>query len=103
MEPDNQSFVHPNSILSFDDIRTIQCQYEKAINGLFEAWKFGKMLAEIEAKIAENKALNYQSASGGMSRHPTEGFSPDWREGTGLKNWLSENIPTINYRTALQF
>ncbi|MEG1428114.1 MAG: hypothetical protein RSC76_10530, partial [Oscillospiraceae bacterium] len=26
-----------------------------------------------------------------------------WNEGTGLKNWLSENIPTVNYKTAMQF
>ena len=97
-----------------EDIATLTTQYRKAVNGLYEAYLFGHMLAAVKARL-EGAAhpldpAEAQGASPRFSRsltRETAGKSFDemhgWNAGTGLKAWLAEHCPEINYKTALRF
>lgn len=103
------------------DLAALTDQYRKAVNGLYEAYLFGQMLAQVKARL-EGAAYPLDPAEAqGASPH---GFSGNqilvcsltretakmdsetrggWNAGTGLKAWLAEHCPEINYKTALRF
>ncbi len=97
-----------------EDIATLTTQYRKAVNGLYEAYLFGQMLLAVKARL-EGAAhpldpAEAQGASPRFSRsltRETAGKSFDemhgWNAGTGLKAWLAQHCPEINYKTALRF
>ena len=104
-----------------EDIATLTTQYRKAVNGLYEAYLFGQMLAQVKARL-EGAAHPLDPAEAqGASPH---GFSGNqilvcsatrgtakmdaetrggWNAGTGLKAWLAQHCPEINYSTARRF
>lgn len=68
------------------DIATLTAQYRKALDGLFEAYRFGQMLMKVRASLTRETGSYGQPAAG-----------------SGLKGWLDEHCPEINYKTALRF
>ena len=88
-----------------EDIATLTTQYRKAVNGLYEAYRFGQMLAQVKARLEQftsdatcgtASGITVQGANGGT-------LNPGWNAGTGLKAWLAEHCPEINYSTARRF
>jgi hypothetical protein len=61
-------------------------QYRKAVSGCLEMIRFGAMMIEVEAGLIDGRNANQHSEGNG-----------------GLKTWLEENCPAINYKTALRF
>lgn len=87
-----------------EDIATLTTQYRKAVNGLYEAYRFGQMLAAVKARLEQFS----RDATCGTARELTVGangnaITPGWNAGTGLKAWLAEHCPEINYSTARRF
>lgn len=88
-----------------EDIATLTSQYRKAVNGLYEAYLFGQMLAQVKARLEQFSG----DATRGTARETTVGnngnalAAPGWNAGTGLKAWLAEHCPEINYSTARRF
>ena len=89
-----------------EDIATLTTQYRKAVNGLYEAYRFGQMLAQVKARLEQftgdatcgtARELTQTGANGGTLA------APGWNAGTGLKAWLAEHCPEINYSTARRF
>ena len=133
-----------------EDVAMLTKQYQKALDGLFEAYQFGMMLRAVKARLdaaeaAETAAgescvspegepstaianresgaltgdgqaaepLQNADASGdaarGTAREITLGNNGNvlheggWNRGTGLKGWLAQFCPEINYSTARRF
>ena len=87
------------------DIATLTAQYRKAVNGLYEAYVFGQMLMAVKTRL---EAAPRDAARGTAGRIVgNNGNSmPEmagWNAGTGLKAWLAEHCPEINYSTARRF
>ena len=85
-----------------EDIATLTTQYRKAVNGLYEAYLFGQMLAAVKAKLEAAP----RDAARGTARWQEHGgavAAPGWNAGTGLKAWLAQHCPEINYSTARRF
>lgn len=88
-----------------EDIATLTTQYRKAVNGLYEAYLFGQMLAQVKARLEQFSG----DATRGTARETTVGnngnalAAPGWNAGTGLKAWLAQHCPEINYSTARRF
>lgn len=88
-----------------EDIATLTTQYRKAVNGLYEAYVFGQMLAQVKARLEQFSG----DATRGTARETTVGnngnalAAPGWNAGTGLKAWLAQHCPEINYSTARRF
>lgn len=89
-----------------EDIATLTTQYRKAVNGLYEAYLFGQMLAQVKARLEQftgdatrgtARELTQTGANGGTLA------APGWNAGTGLKAWLAQHCPEINYSTARRF
>ena len=104
-----------------EDIATLTTQYRKAVNGLYEAYLFGQMLAQVKARL-EGAAHPLDPAEAqGASPHSPCSVTRDtarriignngnemvcaggWNAGTGLKAWLAQHCPEINYSTARRF
>ena len=86
-----------------EDIATLTTQYRKAVNGLYEAYRFGQMLMAVKSRI---EAPSPRDAACGTARWQEHGgavAAPGWNAGTGLKAWLAEHCPEINYSTARRF
>ena len=86
------------------EVALLTTQYRKAVNGLYEAYRFGQMLAQVKARLEQFS----RDAACGTAREVTVGangnaITPGWNAGTGLKAWLSEHCPEINYSTARRF
>ena len=84
-----------------EDIATLTTQYRKAVNGLYEAYRFGQMLAQVKARLEAafgDAARGTAEISGGKNA-----IVGGWNAGTGLKAWLAEHCPEINYSTARRF
>ena len=117
-----------------EEVALLTRQYQKALDGLFEAYQFGMMLRavrirleEADAAAGESRIANRESDAltgdgqtaeplqiagslGEAACGPTEristgdcGINPGWRAGTGLKGWLAQWCPEINYSTAKRF
>jgi hypothetical protein len=121
--------VYFDAMPSEADVMLFRAQYERALNGLFEAWKFGEMMRILKAKMEGESVMEGAHAApctpakaqgalpqgfGSLTREPTEkgsavistgrcGIVPNWRAGTGLKAWLRVHCPEVNYKTALRF
>ena len=87
-----------------EDIATLTTQYRKAVNGLYEAYVFGQMLMAVKSRI---EAPSPGDATRGTARceqdHGGALVAPGWNAGTGLKAWLAQHCPEINYSTARRF
>lgn len=64
-------------------------QYRKAISGCLEMIRFGAMMIEVSTVVSR---VRLRSAEGRI----------EGRE-QGLKGWLEEHCPEVNYKTALRF
>ena len=104
-----------------EEVALLTRQYQKALDGLFEAYQFGMMLRAVRIRLEEADAaaeaaaepLQNADASGdaarGTAREITLGNNGNvlheggWNRGTGLKGWLATYCPEINYSTARRF
>ncbi|NLA81022.1 MAG: hypothetical protein GX853_09845, partial [Chloroflexi bacterium] len=68
----------------------LDAQWSRAQQGLVEIIRFGAMLSQVA------RQLEAPTRSPAGERVPGHG----WNKGTGLKAWLAEHCPTINYKTA---
>lgn len=84
-----------------EDIATLTTQYRKAVNGLYEAYRFGQMLAQVKARLED--ALGDAARGTAEISHGDRAIVGGWNAGTGLKAWLAEHCPEINYSTARRF
>lgn len=90
------------------EVALLTAQYHKALDGLYEAYKFGQMLLAVKERLESDphESPENQGFSRGAARG-TAGKSFDemhgWNAGTGLKGWLAEHCPEINYSTARRF
>ncbi len=69
----------------------VTAQYHRAIGATREILIFGAMLLQVEKHLEGNK----------ISRGRLN--SPGRPEGTGLKGWLAEHAPEVNYKTAAKY
>ena len=81
-----------------EEVALLTRQYQKALDGLFEAYQFGMMLRAVKERLGSLTCETTEKISTGDS-----GINPGWRAGTGLKNWLAIHCPEINYKTACRF
>ena len=84
---------------SAEDIATLTTQYRKAVNGLYEAYLFGQMLAQVKARLEQFSG----DAETTVGNNGNALAAPGWNAGTGLKAWLAQHCPEINYSTARRF
>lgn len=75
---------------SAEDIEILTTQYKKAVNGLYEAYLFGQMLLAVQKRLS----LSLTRETKGEWHAPA---------GSGIKGWLAQHCPDINYKTALRF
>ena len=119
-----------------EEVALLTRQYQKALDGLFEAYQFGRMLLSVrrrledaeDAENGERKTENGYALTGdgqtaeplqnadlsgetarGLAREIVIGNNGNvlheggWNRGTGLKGWLAQFCPEINYSTAKRF
>lgn len=101
-----------------EEIALLTRQYQKALDGLFEAYQFGMMLRAVKARLetaAEAAPEPLQNADApcetacGPARKIVGNNGNEmvcacgWNRGTGLKGWLAQFCPEINYSTAKRF
>ena len=112
-----------------EDVAMLTRQYQKALDGLFEAYQFGMMLLSVrrrledaeDAENGERKTENGYALTGdGQTAAPLQiagaprsltcenagkSFNEmhGWNRGMGLKGWLAIHCPEINYKTACRF
>lgn len=97
------------------EVALLTTQYHKALDGLYEAYKFGQMLLRVKERLEsdpnagpENQGFS-SGAARGTAREVTIGKNGNaltgsgWNAGTGLKGWLGVYCPEINYSTARRF
>ena len=90
------------------EVALLTAQYHKALDGLYEAYKFGQMLLRVKERLEsdphgspENQVI-FCGAARGTAKNGEE-TRGGWNAGTGLKGWLAEHCPEINYSTARRF
>ena len=83
------------------EVALLTTQYRKAVNGLYEAYRFGQMLAQVKARL--EAALGDAARGTAEISHGDRAIVGGWNAGTGLRGWLSEHCPEINYSTARRF
>lgn len=71
----------------------LTAQWSRAQAGLVEIIRFGAMLSQVA------RQLEAPTRSPAGERVPGHG----WNKGTGLKAWLAEHCPGINYKTAFGY
>ena len=89
------------------DVAIFKAQYERALNGLYEAWKFGEMMRILKARMEGDNA----ESPGSLTRENARLTQPHggalaaggWNAGTGLKAWLGAHAREVNYKTAMRF
>ena len=119
-----------------EDVAMLTRQYQKALDGLYEAYRFGMMLLSVRRRLEdaadarESRIVNRESyaltgdgqtaeplqitgssggAACGTAREITVGKNGNvlheggWNRGMGLKGWLAQYCPEINYSTARRF
>jgi len=80
-------------------VMAVNIQWQRAQAGMLEIMRFGVMLLEVEERISNIQ--QGMSNVKGESYSPAENNSPKRGPGSyGLKGWLSEHCPEINYKTA---
>lgn len=84
------------------EVALLTTQYRKAVNGLYEAYRFGQMLAAVKARL-EAAPRDAACGTARWQEHGGAVAAPGWNAGTGLKAWLAEHCPEINYSTARRF
>ena len=111
------------------DVAMLLAQYRKAVDGLYEAYRFGVMLLAVKRALEGETPWEGQGAAHPLHPAEAQGASPrfsssatrgtarevtigkngnaltgsGWNAGTGLKAWLAEHCPEINYSTARRF
>lgn len=78
-----------------EEVALLTRQYQKALDGLYEAYRFGMMLRAVKERLDRETACGTtveQNADGTIC-----GRAP------GLKGWLATYCPEINYSTARRF
>lgn len=115
---------------SAEDVAMLTKQYQKALDGLYEAYRFGMMLRAVKERLedaeaaetaaGESRIANRESyaltgdgqtaeppqnadAAGSLTCENAWNVKPGWNRGTGLKGWLAIHCPEINYKTACRF
>ena len=125
---------------SAEEVALLTRQYQKALDGLYEAYRFGMMLLSVRRRLEdaadarESRIANGESdtltgdgqaaeadgltelerfyevptgdAARGTARNGRHGGSimgGGWNRGMGLKGWLAQYCPEINYSTARRF
>lgn len=88
-----------------EDIKILQQQYKKAVDGLYEAYLFGVMLMKVKVTL---EGLKKEQSTGVLTRENARTNGGElavggWNAGTGLKGWLAEFVPEIHYKTAMRF
>lgn len=123
-----------------EDVAMLTRQYQKALDGLYEAYQFGMMLRAVRIRLEEADAAAGESCvspegepstaianresdaltgdgqpaeplqNAGAPRESARGLAGKsfdemhgWNRGTGLKGWLAQYCPEINYSTAKRF
>ena len=123
--------LQPQSLTpTAEDVAMLTKQYQKALDGLYEAYRFGMMLRAVKARLeaaeaAETAAgesrianresyaltgdgqtaepLQIEGSAGSLTCENAWNVKPGWNRGTGLKGWLAVHCPEINYKTACRF
>ena len=123
--------LQPQSLApTAEDVALLTKQYQKALDGLYEAYRFGMMLRAVKTRLEDAEAaetaagesrianresyaltgdgqtaepLQIESSAGESARGPAWNVTPGWNRGTGLKGWLAQFCPEINYSTAKRF
>ena len=133
--------LQPQSLApTAEDVAMLTRQYQKALDGLYEAYRFGMMLRAVKERLeaaeaaetaaGESRIVNRESyaltgdgqtaeplqiagssggAACGTAREITVGKNGNvlheggWNRGMGLKGWLAQYCPEINYSTARRF
>lgn len=97
------------------EVALLTTQYHKALDGLYEAYRFGMMLLAVKERLESDPhgSPENQGLPGGAARgtarcgeaqaHGGAVAAPGWNAGTGLKGWLGVYCPEINYSTARRF
>lgn len=104
------------------DVALFRAQYQKAVNGLYEAYLFGVMLQKVKAALeAQGEGLaqgengdemgaSPEASSRSLTRETAREIgrngnviTPGWNAGMGLKGWLAKAAPEVNYKTAMRF
>ena len=107
---------------SAEEVATLTRQYQKALDGLFEAYQFGMMLRAVKERLeaAEGAAAETDAEPLQIAGSPCESArgparkivgnngnemvcACGWNRGMGLKGWLAQWCPEINYSTAKRF
>ena len=91
-----------------EDVAMLTRQYQKALDGLFEAYQFGMMLRAVKERLeaaedAPAEPPQNADAAGSLTCENAWNVKPGWNRGTGLKGWLAIHCPEINYKTACRF
>ena len=107
------------------DVDLLRSQYQKAVNGLYEAYLFGVMLQKVKAAL-EAQGEGLAQGENGDEMGASSEASPcsltrenarrivgnngnemtcagGWNAGMGLKGWLAKAAPEVNYKTAMRF
>lgn len=120
--------LQPQSLApTAEDVAMLTRQYQKALDGLYEAYRFGMMLRAVkerleaaetaagESRIANRESyaltgdgqtaepLQIEGSAGSLTCENAWNVTPGWNRGTGLKGWLAVHCPEINYKTACRF
>ena len=119
-----------------EDVAMLTRQYQKALDGLYEAYRFGMMLLSVRRRLEdaadarESRIVNRESyalTGDGQAAEPLQNADAPcdaacgtarkiignngnemecaggWNRGMGLKGWLAQYCPEINYSTARRF
>ena len=108
------------------DVDLLRSQYQKAVNGLYEAYLFGVMLQKVKAALeaqgeglpqganADEMGASPEAFTGSLTRENAREMTQrganggslaagGWNAGMGLKGWLAKAAPEVNYKTAMRF
>ena len=91
-----------------EEVALLTRQYQKALDGLYEAYRFGMMLRAVKERLeaaedAPAEPPQNADAAGSLTCENAWNVKPGWNRGTGLKGWLAIHCPEINYKTACRF
>ena len=89
-------------------------QYTRALDGLYEAYRFGVLLITVRNALEAihdqtlqntdvSRSLTCENAREIVIGNNGNTINPGWNRGTGLKDWLATHCPEINYKTACRF
>ena len=73
--------------------------WREAQEGRRAILRFGLLMAAMEASMGAASARSLPRENAGMDFDQMHG----WNRGTGLKSWLGEHCPEVNYKTAMGY